>query len=79
VLPFTDLNRPLDVAVDTARSVYVLDGNNRVLTLAAGTSIQTVLPFTGLNGPQNVAVDTARNVYAADWGNVRVLNLAAAG
>jgi DNA-binding beta-propeller fold protein YncE len=35
VLPFTDLNEPSAVAVDTAGNVYVLDGGNfRVLKLA---------------------------------------------
>ena len=37
VLPFTGLNNPWGVAVDTAGSVYVTDGNNnRVVKLAAG-------------------------------------------
>jgi hypothetical protein len=35
-LPFTDLNKPSTVAVDTAGDVYVLDeGNFRVLKLPA--------------------------------------------
>ena len=37
VLPFTGLNGPRGVAVDTAGNVYVTDdGNNRVLKLPAG-------------------------------------------
>ena len=52
-LPFTGLNNPGDVAVDTAGDLYVADyGNNRVLRLAAGSSSPTVLPFTGLNSPR---------------------------
>jgi serine/threonine protein kinase, bacterial len=36
-LPFTGLNSPTGVAVDTARNVYVVDGgNHRVLKLPAG-------------------------------------------
>jgi serine/threonine-protein kinase len=36
-LPFTGLNQPYAVAVDTAGDVYVTDwGNNRVLKLPAG-------------------------------------------
>jgi DNA-binding beta-propeller fold protein YncE len=77
-LPFTGLNRPWGVAVDTAGDVYVTDEvNNRVLKLAAGSSNQTVLPFTGLFDPHGVAVDTAGNVYVADYGISRVLKLAA--
>jgi serine/threonine protein kinase, bacterial len=37
VLPFTGLDDPVGVAVDTAGNVYVTDnGNNRVVKLPAG-------------------------------------------
>jgi serine/threonine-protein kinase len=78
VLPFTGLNLPNAVAVDTAGAVYVSDrGNNRVVKLAAGASTETVLPFTGLNDPEGVAVDTAGDVYVTDSANNRVVKLAA--
>jgi len=68
VLPFTGLNLPNAVAVDTAGAVYVSDrGNNRVVKLAAGASTESVLPFTGLNDPEGVAVDTAGDVYVTDY------------
>ena len=53
VLPFTGLNYPSGVAVDTAGNLYVTDSgsNDRVVKLAAGSNTQTVLPFTGLNYP----------------------------
>ena len=36
-LPFSGLNKPFGVAVDTASNVYVVDqGHNRVLKLPAG-------------------------------------------
>jgi DNA-binding beta-propeller fold protein YncE len=66
-LPFTGLNNPYGVAVDTAGNLYVTDsGNNRVLKLAAGSNTQSVLPFTGLHNPAGVAVDAAGNLYVTD-------------
>jgi serine/threonine protein phosphatase PrpC/DNA-binding beta-propeller fold protein YncE len=76
VLPFTGLNPPDTLAVDSAGNVYITDsGNNRVLKLATGGGAPTVLPFTGLNEPDGVAVDAAGNVYVADNRNNRVLRL----
>jgi serine/threonine-protein kinase len=78
VLPFTGLNGPDSVAVDTAGSVYVADYlNNRVVKLAAWSSTQTVLPFTHLALPRGVAVDTAGSVYVTDFDSKRVVKLAA--
>ena len=36
VLPFTGLNNPWGVAVDSSGNLYVSDGNNRVLKLPVG-------------------------------------------
>jgi len=80
VLPFTGLNTPGGVGVDSAGNLYVADfGNSRVLKLSAGSSSQEVLPFTGLNQPEGVAVDTAGNVYVADSLHNRVVKLPAVG
>ncbi len=77
-LPFTGLNNPVGVAVDTAGDLYVIDRiNNRVLKLAAGSSAQAVLPLTGLKNPLGVAVDTTGNLYVTDTNNNQVLELAA--
>ncbi|MCV7257167.1 hypothetical protein [Mycobacterium shimoidei] len=80
-LPFTGLDAPGGVAVDSAGNVYVADfGSKRVLKLAAGTDKVTELPFTGLRGPRDVTVDTAGDIYVADSGGdaeSRVLKLAA--
>ncbi len=77
-LPFTGVDLPTGVAVDTAGNVYVADiGNDRVVRLAAGASTPTPLSLTGLKNPQGVAVDTAGNVYVTDTSNNRVMRLAA--
>jgi serine/threonine-protein kinase len=82
VLPFTDLQYPDGLAVDTTGSVYVSGAvttteTGHVLKLAAGTTTPTELPFAGLKDPSGVAVDTAGSVYVADTGNSRVLRLPA--
>lgn len=75
VLPFTGLDSPAAVAVDTAGAVYVTDsGNNRVLKLTAGE--QTVLPFTGLWWPYGVTADNSGNVYVTDSQRDQVSKLA---
>jgi serine/threonine protein kinase, bacterial len=79
-LPFTDLDTPWGIAVDTKGIVYVTDSHfgdtaqDRVLKLPAGSNTQSVLPFSPL-GPQGVAVDTEGNVYVTDLDG-RVLKLA---
>ncbi len=78
VLPFTGLDHPQGVAVDTAGTIYVTNlKNNRVVMLAAGSTTQTVVPFTGLSTAVGVAVDTAGSVYVTDSNNNRVVQLAA--
>jgi len=78
-LPFTGLNYPAGVAVDTAGDVYITEaGHNRVLKLPAGSNTPVVLPFTGLSGPWGVAVDTAGDVYITDSHHNLVLKLPAA-
>jgi len=84
VLPFSDLGRPYEVAVDTAGNVYATDihwarnrfpaDTDRVLMLAAGSNRQTVLPYNFIT---DLAVDNARAVYVVDTRNERLVKLAA--
>lgn len=77
-LPFTGLNRPGGVAVDTRGNVFVADaGTDRVLELAAGAGGPTVMPFGGLGNPSGVAVDAGGAVYVTNAGNNRLLKLTA--
>jgi serine/threonine protein kinase, bacterial len=77
VLPFTGLDLPNGVAVDSSGTVYVTDNtNSRVLKLAAGSNTQTELPWLGrFDWPGGVAVDTAGNAYVTDTGNSSVVKL----
>ena len=77
-LPFTNLNEPSGVAVDSSGAVYVADPfNHRVLKLAAGSTAQEVLAFTDLVKPVGVAVDRSGAVYVVneEW-HARVVKLA---
>lgn len=67
-VPFTGLDFPQGMAVDSTGTLYVTDGDvpsdvppepgvsSRVLKLTNGSSAQTVLPFTGLHNAYYVAV-----------------------
>lgn len=77
VLPFTGLNQPSGISVDSKGDVYVVDsGNGRVLELAAGSTSQTVA-FTGLDHPDDIAVDDAGDLVVTEPAHHRVLELRA--
>lgn len=78
------LNRPLDVAVDTAGNLYIADynnlrirrvGSNGVITTIAGNGLPGYTGDGGpsvnatLNFPTGVTVDGSGNVYVADNAN----------
>lgn len=76
VLPFTGLESPGGVAVDTRGDVFVADaGNDRVLELAASAGSPTAMQFSGLGNPSGVAVDADGAVYVTNAGNHRLLKL----
>ncbi|WP_264034480.1 hypothetical protein [Mycobacterium interjectum] len=74
VLPFTGLDRPVDVTVAPGTgAVFVTDGgNNRVVKMAANSATQSVPPFTGLNNPVGVAAN-GDDIFVSDASNARML------
>ena len=71
VVPFTGLNGPYEVVVDTAGNVFVSDiaggrnGSNRVIELPAGSNTQRLLPFTRAK----VMTDPSGRVWVIDGGH----------
>jgi serine/threonine-protein kinase len=68
-LPFTDLNLPQAIAVDSAGNLYVGDWNtqgSRLLKLSPGSTTPVAMPFAGLSNPCAVQVDTKSDVYVLD-------------
>ena len=88
------LNRPVSIALDQARNIYIADYNNsRIRVINTSGSIAT-LAGTGVAGyggdhgaatvaqisrPTDVATDAAGNVYIADEDNMRVRKISTAG
>ncbi len=88
------LDFPLGIAMDSAGTLYVADGNNNrirrvspngVMTTAAGNGAgrfageQVPATSASLNIPEGVAVDGAGNLLIADSGNNRVRKVDSSG
>ena len=88
------LNRPLGVAVDGSRNLYIADANNnRIRKVSPDGIISTVagsgtVGFSGDEGPattasvsapSGVAVDAAGNLYVADANNHRIRKVSLEG
>ncbi len=82
-LPFSGLDRPDAVAVDSAGDIFITDSQALLVlelpVTATGYGPQTALPFSGLSdadgGPGGPALDSAGDVFISDQGNNRVLEL----
>jgi len=73
------LNRPMDVALDRAGNVFVLDGGNNPRIARFDRGGQFVASAGGrgskpgeMSSPHSLAVDANGNVYVADGGNARI-------
>ncbi|MBV8862859.1 MAG: hypothetical protein JO259_13525, partial [Mycobacterium sp.] len=74
VLPFTGLDRPTGVSVDSDGAIYVTDtGHNRVVKLPANSETQTVLAATDINKPQSLTAVSRDEVSVTDATTNRVL------
>src|ERR1700677_2296863 len=68
------LSSPEGLAVDVSGNLYIADSaNNRIVTVASGSTTSVVLSTNGLelSNPSSVAVDRIGNVFIADTGNNR--------
>jgi uncharacterized protein (TIGR03437 family) len=70
--------------VDVSGNLYIADsGNNRVVTVASGSTTGVVFSTGQLNpalsNPSSVAVDRVGNVYIADTGHNRIVDVDTAG
>jgi uncharacterized protein (TIGR03437 family) len=78
------LSNPKGLAVDVSGKLYIADsGNNRVVTVASGSTTGVVFSTGQLNpalsNPSSVAVDRIGNVYIADTGHNRIVDVDNAG
>ncbi|UWZ87011.1 cellulose binding domain-containing protein [Occallatibacter riparius] len=74
-IPVAAGSGPLDVAIDGAGNLFVLENGAQTLveeTASDGGYTETTIA-TGLSDPYQVVVDGAGNLYIADMGNMRVL------
>jgi len=78
-----ELDRPLDLAVDSSGDLFIADGSNRVREVKPATGIITTIAGGGaddgppataapLSNPQSAVVDSAGNIFIADTNDNRV-------
>ncbi len=85
-------NDPVDVALDNAENIYIVDRNNHCIrkitpngtvSTVAGTGKPGFANGTGekalFNGPRGITIDKHGNLYIADSGNNRIRKIASDG
>ncbi len=79
-----EIYRPEGIAVDSEKSIYVSDNNNRVHKILNNQfSGQTIFPnsntgivaYNYLQQPKSLQIDSLNNLYIADAGNYRIVKL----
>ena len=78
--PEARLNRPIDVVVDGANNLFILDmGNNRIRKVDAGGTITTHAVLGPINFWSQLALAVSGDLYVSDRFNHRILRVASDG
>jgi sugar lactone lactonase YvrE len=74
------LNRPIDIAVDGANNLFILDmGNNRIRKIDAGGTITTHAVLGPIGFWSQLALDAEGELFVSDRSNHRILRVGGDG